>query len=96
MDKLKTDLAKIEERLQTPEVWSNQKLASELGQQSKEIKQILDMVNEWDSTIEDAQLAYEMEDEELISEANYKISIVIEIENRTRSRNKTTYNEKIL
>lgn len=32
----------------------------------------------------------------LASRANYKISIVIRIENRTRTRNKTTYNEKIL
>ena len=32
----------------------------------------------------------------LASRANYKISIVIGIENRTRTRNKTTYNEKIL
>ena len=32
----------------------------------------------------------------LASGASYKISVVIKIENRTRTRNKTTYNEKIL
>lgn len=32
----------------------------------------------------------------LASGASYKISIVIRIKNRTRTRNKTTYNEKIL
>ena len=68
LDKLKTNLAEIETKLQSPEVWADQKLASELGQESKEIKQTLDMVSMWDTTIEDAETAYELGDEELISE----------------------------
>ena len=51
-------------------MWSNQKLASELGQESKEIKQTLDMVSEWDTIIDDAKTAFEIGDEELISETN--------------------------
>ncbi len=61
-------MAEIETKLQSPEVWSDQKLASELGQESKEIKQTLDMVSMWDTTIEDAETAYELGDKELISE----------------------------
>lgn len=61
-------MAEIEIKLQSPEVWADQKLASELGQESKEIKQTLDMVSMWDTTIEDAETAYELGDEELISE----------------------------
>lgn len=61
-------MAEIENKLQTPEVWTDQKLASELGQESKEIKQTLDMVSMWDTVIEDAETAYELGDEELISE----------------------------
>ena len=61
-------MAEIETKLQSPEVWTDQKLASELGQESKEIKQTLDMVSMWDTTIEDADTAYELGDEELISE----------------------------
>ena len=61
-------MAEIETKLQSPEVWADQKLASELGQESKEIKQTLDMVSMWDTTIEDAETAYELGDEELISE----------------------------
>ena len=61
-------MAEIETKLQSPEVWTDQKLASELGQESKEIKQTLDMVSMWDTTIEDAETAYELGDEELISE----------------------------
>lgn len=63
-------MAEIETKLQSPEVWADQKLASELGQESKEIKQTLDMVSMWDTTIEDAETAYELGDEELISEIN--------------------------
>ena len=55
---MKNDLLEIETKLQTPEVWSNQKLASELGQQSKEFKQTLDMVKEWDSIIDDADVLH--------------------------------------
>ena len=61
-------MAEIETKLQSPEVWADQKLASELGQESKEIKQTLDMVSMWDTLIEDAETAYELGDEELISE----------------------------
>ena len=61
-------MAEIETKLQSPEVWTDPKLASELGQESKEIKQTLDMVSMWDTTIEDAETAYELGDEELISE----------------------------
>ncbi len=66
-------MAGIETKLQTPEVWSDQKLASDLGQQSKDIKQTLDMVNFWNQTIEDAEIAYEIGDSELLSETNQKL-----------------------
>ena len=54
--------------MQSPEVWADQKLASELGQQSKEIKQVLEMVEYWDTTIEDVLTAYEVGDDDLIKE----------------------------
>ena len=66
-------MAAIETKLQSPEVWADQKLASDLGQQSKEIKQTLDMVNNWNQTIEDAEIAFEIGDEELLSETNLKL-----------------------
>ena len=66
-------MAAIEERLQSPEVWSDQKLASDLGQQSKELKQTLEMVNNWTQTIEDSEIALEIGDEELISESSLKL-----------------------
>lgn len=66
---LKKELQEIENKLQTPEVWSNQNLASELGQKSREIKETLDMFARWDSVIEDAKTAAEIGDSELIEES---------------------------
>lgn len=67
-------MAEIETKLQSPEVWADQKLASELGQESKEIKQTLDMVSMWDTVIEDAETAYELGDEELIAEIDSSLN----------------------
>ena len=50
-------------------MWSNQKMASELGQQSRTIKETLEDVQEWDRLISDAETSYEIGDAELISEA---------------------------
>ena len=68
-DGLKKELSEIENKLQSPEVWSNQNLATELGQKSREIKETLDMFSKWDSILEDAKTAQEIGDEELIKES---------------------------
>lgn len=68
-DGLKKELLEIEDKLQSPEVWSNQNLATELGQKSREIKETLDMFSKWDSILEDAKTAQEIGDEELIKES---------------------------
>ena len=72
-DKLKSELEDAEAKLQSPEVWSNQNLANELGQKSKEIKETLETFSKWDSVIEDAQAAEEIGDEELIKEAEHSL-----------------------
>ena len=61
-DGLKKELSEIEDKLQSPEVWSNQNLATELGQKSREIKETLDMFSRWDSILEDAKTAQEIGD----------------------------------
>ena len=60
----------MENQLQSPEVWTNQKLAGEIGQQVREIKDNLSMISNWESILEDAKTAQEIGDEELISESN--------------------------
>jgi len=66
---LSKTIAEIEQKLQTPEVWNNQNLASELGQKLKDAKDSLEQVNQWETIISDAEIAYEMNDEDLIKEA---------------------------
>lgn len=73
-DKLHSELSELEARLQNPEVWSNQNLASELGQKSREIKETLEMFARWDSVIEDAKTASEIGDEELIAESSSSLA----------------------
>ena len=63
--------------MQSPDVWSNQNLASELGQKSREIKETLELFKNCDTVIEDAETAYELQDEEIISESE---NALIEIE----------------
>ena len=72
-DTLRKELSDLEAKLQTPEVWSNQNLASELGQKSREIKETLEMFARWDLIIEDAKTAREIGDEELIKESDVQL-----------------------
>ena len=73
-DILNKELSKLEAKLQTPEVWSNQNLASELGQKSREIKDTLEMFEHWDNLIDDAKAAYEIGDNELIQESENELA----------------------
>ncbi len=68
-DDAKTRFEEIEKELQKPKIWANQKLASELGVESKELKDLINLFNSWDSILEDAVTAIEIGDEELISES---------------------------
>lgn len=72
-DALKAELKDFEAKLQSPEVWSNQNLASELGQKSREIKETLEMFSRWETTIEDAKAAQEIGDNELIQESEIEL-----------------------
>ena len=71
--KLGSELSELEQKLQSPDVWSNQNLANELGARSKEIKETLEMFNHWQSVIEDARTATEIGDDELIKESGLKV-----------------------
>ena len=72
-DALKAGLQDLEAKLQSPEVWSNQNLASELGQKSREIKETLEMFSRWETIIEDAKTAQEIDDNELIQESESEL-----------------------
>ena len=51
-------------------------MANELGQKSREIKDALEQISRWESIIDDAKTAYEIGDEELISESENQLVIL--------------------
>jgi len=71
---LSSELKELEAKLQDPTVWADQKLASEFGQQVREIKEKILLFNGWKSIIEDCQAAYEIGDEELIAESENSLN----------------------
>ena len=73
-ENLSSDLVGLEAKLQDPAVWANQKLATEIGQQVREIKDRITLYESWDSIIEDVQTAFDIDDEELIREAENSLN----------------------
>ena len=69
-ERLSNELVELEAKLQNPEVWADQKLATEIGQQVREIKDKIILFQSWNSILDDAQTALEIADEELIEESN--------------------------
>ena len=57
-ESLKQELEELEKKLQDPSVWADQKLASELGQKVREIKEKIVLFDSWESVLEDAEIAY--------------------------------------
>lgn len=70
---IKIELESIEKRLQSPEVWSNQDLASSLGAQAREKKDYLTQLESWKNLLEDIETAIELNDEELLEETRLNI-----------------------
>ena len=70
---LTPELEKLETKLQDPKVWSDQKLASEIGMQVREIKDKISLFVGWKQVIDDAQIALEICDEELIKESDFSL-----------------------
>lgn len=66
--KLKIELEEVEKRLQSPDVWSNQDLASTLGSQAREIKDQLFLLDSWNALLDDIAVAIDLGDEELLIE----------------------------
>ena len=69
LEDLPKTLEELEAKLQDPSVWADQKLATEIGQQVREIKDKISLFQGWKTIIEDALAAEEIGDEELIKES---------------------------
>lgn len=72
-ESLVSKLQELEAKLQDPSVWADQKLATEIGQQSREIKDKITLFDSWKTIIEDIQTAQEIGDEELIQESEKQL-----------------------
>ena len=70
---LEEKLKELGDKLQDSSVWSDQKLASELGQKVREIKELLEKFARWKVVLSDAQTAEEIGDEELILESQVSL-----------------------
>lgn len=55
--------------MQSPEVWSDKNKSSELGAKIKDLKEVLGLLEEWESVLDDAKVALEIEDSELLAES---------------------------
>lgn len=67
-DRLEKDLLSIEQKLQSPEVWSDQVVAASLGWQAREIKSSIEQITSWQAILGDIEIALDLEDEELLAE----------------------------
>ncbi len=68
----------MQEELEKPEIWANQRKASDIGAQIREIKDIFEQFNFWESVVSDAETALELDDTELINEAEIDLKRVEE------------------
>lgn len=55
--------------MQAPDVWSDQNKVSKLGIEIKEIKENISFLDRWSSAIDDAGVALEIQDEDLVAES---------------------------
>lgn len=60
--------------MQSPDVWADKEKVSTLGADIKEIKDNLNILNSWQSAIDDAQTALEIQDADLIKEVFENLS----------------------
>lgn len=65
---LHKELSELENKMQTPEIWGDQKKASQLGSQIRDIKDNLEFVNKWQTVLDDTEVALDIQDEDLLKE----------------------------
>lgn len=68
IEALQKELAELENQMQTPEIWGDQKKASQLGSQIRDIKDNLEFVNKWQTVLDDTEVALDIQDEDLLTE----------------------------
>lgn len=59
----------MQKKLETPQVWSDSNLATKLGQEIREKKELLNKLSKWTSFVDDCNTALELSDNELIKDS---------------------------
>ncbi len=73
LSSLKKEVEELETQLQSPEIWADQKRASELGSKIRDIKDIVEFINKWQAVLDDTETALEIGDEDLIKECSISL-----------------------
>lgn len=60
--------------MQSPDIWSDKDKVSRLGAEIKEVKENMSLIDRWQSAIDDAEVALEISDEDLIKEIYERLS----------------------
>ena len=68
-ESLPAKLEKLETQMQAPDVWSDKNRVSKLGADIREIKDNIAKIKNWQNAVEDAAVAVEIQDAELIKES---------------------------
>lgn len=66
-EKIKQELTKLENQMQDSNIWTDTAKVTKIGQDIKEKKEILEKLSHWSQAIEDAQVAIELGDKDLIA-----------------------------
>lgn len=66
---LSRKLTQLEDEMQSPQIWANQKKASELGSQIRDIKDNLEFLDKWQTVLDDTEVAFDLGDEDLLNES---------------------------
>lgn len=74
VQKLSSELEALESQLQSPEIWADQKKASQLGGQVRDIKDNLEFLTKWQTVLDDAYISLELEDADLMTESTQNLA----------------------
>ena len=69
-------LSNLERQMQSPDIWSDNDKVSQIGADIKEIKENIALCQNWQSCLDDCEVALEIGDEDLIQENFNKLKLV--------------------
>lgn len=62
-------LAELEEAMQKPDIWADKDKVSKVGSEIKDVKENISVCTQWQSILDDAEIALDIQDSDLISES---------------------------